>query len=209
MKADHDRLTYEIQETPGSLVITYRGNQNRGRALIILLSVILAFAYLLGGFALLIPNGSSPESEFQPLIYLCLGSFILLLVYGAYVALSWALDQMLDREQVTLTATSLTVEKSGYGSIHLTREFYLKESDCLHPTSILYMFEGIIELSPSRFLARASQMGSGRTLLFTSPMRWFCRGLTKEDHLAILTRIKAKFPNINVLLENEPLVGPG
>jgi hypothetical protein len=40
-------------------------------------------------------------------------------------------------------------------------------------------------------------------------MRWFCRGLSKKEHIAILAHIKENFPNINVLVDDGPLVGPG
>jgi hypothetical protein len=195
-----------IHENPDSLVITYRGSQNVGRVLIILLMVILAPVFPLIALATVLAQANPIEFEFDPLMVLCLGSMIFIFAYGTYVALTWALDLVLNHEKVTITATSLTVEKSGFGSIHLSREFYLKKSDCLHPT---FMYECVIALSPSRFLARASQISRGRNWLFTSPMRWFCRGLSKEEHIAILARIKAKFPNINVLMEDEPIVGPG
>ena len=114
----------EIHENPDSLVITYRGNQNRGRAMISFWSGDSCCLHAsLIALAPDLAHAKPIEFEFYPLTILCLGSFILLLVYGAYVALSWALDQMLDREQVTFTATSLTVEKSGFGSIRLAREF--------------------------------------------------------------------------------------
>jgi hypothetical protein len=35
------------------------------------------------------------------------------------------------------------------------------------------------------------------------------RWLSREDKIAILTRIEEKFPNINVLMDDGPLVGPG
>ncbi len=196
----------EIHENPDSLVITYRGSQNVGQALIILLLVFLTPVFPLIALAPDLSRTNPAEFLFDPNIFLCLGSIILILLYGAYVALSWALDLVLNHEKVTITADSLTIEKSGFGSIHLSREFYLKKSDCLHPT---FMYQGMIALSPSRFFARASQLSRGRDWFFTSPMRWFCRGLSHEEHLAILVRIKAKFPNINVLMENEPIVGPG
>jgi hypothetical protein len=132
-----------------------------------------------------------------------------LFIYGTYVSLAWSLDLMLDHEKITITTSSLTIEKSGFGSIHLSRKFYLKESDCFHPMFMARYMQEMITLSPSRFLARISQTGGGRTWLFTSPMRWFCRGLSKEELIAILTQIKGKFPNITVLMEYEPLVGPG
>jgi hypothetical protein len=196
-----------IQETPDGLVITYRGSQNPVRALISLISAIFAPVILLVLITSDLASAKPIEFEFDPLTVLCLGSMIFIFAYGTYIALSWALDLMLDRELITITATNLTVEKSGFGPIHLSREFLLKESDCLH---LMFMFTGHrITLSPSRLLARIGQMGTGRDWLFTSPMRWFCRGLSREELIAILTRIKSKFPNIKVLMENDPIVGPG
>jgi hypothetical protein len=207
MKADKSHPTYEIQETPESLIITHRGRQNWGWALINFLPVALIIACSLVLLSLELTQAYLTESEGDPLTFLCLGLTIIIPAYGVYVSLTWTLDQLLDREKITITTASLTIEKSGFGTIHLSHMFPLNRSLFLH--LMILDLRGRIVLSPSRFIARLSQMGFFRTWFLTSPMRWFCRGLSKQEHLAILTRIKEKFPNINVLMDDGPLVGPG
>jgi hypothetical protein len=199
----------EIHENPDSLVITYRGSQNVGRAVIFLLSSILGLVFLLLVIAPDLDQFQLSEVNLSPIILICPGVFLLLFIYSAYITLTWALDLMLDREKVTITAGSLTIEKSGFSSIHLSREFYLNESACLHPMFMAIYMESMISVSPSRLTTRLSQTGGFRHWFLASPMRWFCRGLSKEEHVTILQRIKRKFPNINVLMDYEPLVGPG
>jgi hypothetical protein len=199
----------EIEETPDSLVIRYRGNQHVGRAYIYLLSSIFAFVILIFLFAPSIIHLIQSEVGIPPLLIICPGIFITLYIYGAYVSLTWALDLMLDREKITITANNLIIEKSGFRSIHLSREFLLYNSNYLHPMFLAMLMDNMIELSPSRLLARIGQAGGGRSWLFASPMRWFCRGLSKEEQVAVLQRIKGKFSNINILMDYDPLVRPG
>jgi hypothetical protein len=199
----------EIHENPESLIINYRGKQKVGRAVIFLLYSIFTFVFLVIFFAPDIAQLDLSEVKIIPILIICPGIFLSLYIYSAFVTLTRALDLMLDCEKITITAGSLTIEKSGFGTIHLSREFYLKESACLYPMFNILSMESMIALSPSRFLTRLRQTGTFRDWFLTSPMRWFCRGLSNEERVVILQRIKSKFPNINVLMDYEPLVGPG
>lgn len=40
-------------------------------------------------------------------------------------------------------------------------------------------------------------------------MRWLCRDISKEERAVLLSWIKEKFPNIDVLMDDGAIVGPG
>ena len=157
MKIDKGRATYEIQETPDNLIITHRGRQNWGWALINLLPVILIVVILLFLITTDLPYAYPNKPETNLLTFLCLGLSMFIPSYVAYAALTWALGLMVDHEKITITADSLTIEKSGFGSIHLSREFLLEKS-----TSSIYVPGSPTQERPESIPFRRSSESDGK-----------------------------------------------
>jgi hypothetical protein len=183
----------EIHENPDSLVITYHGRKRQSKAFIsIFIMFGLLLIMLLNTFLVLAEH----DRDLGDLIFL--GVFWMVTLYLEINGPSWVLKPLLDHETITITGHEIRVEKYGFRTIHRTRTFQLKGKPVFHfgqenPNEMHITF------SPSSFVAHFTSLPSIRFWFYPSPMHNFCGNVSSTDGLGILDRIKAKFPQFEIL----------
>jgi len=203
MKTDKVRPTYAIQETQDSLVITWQGKKGVKwvviRSLVGILFLVLIFLNIervYFEYQVFYRSGVAYTAILMQHVILWLCTVYLLIINSIY-----ACDLLFDLEKIMIMKDTIRVEKSGFLSFHRHKHYSLLNYPFFQYTIVDYGSSCVSfsHLRKSRFIHS----------LYPQPMHWFCRGISSQDALAILTRIKKKFPDINVLMDYEPIVRPG
>ena len=192
MKKSKPHYQVSIRETPDSLVIQYRGKKRV--ALIIVYSFVLILYFAVTSINLLLIFTGTHGSFWWDLFYV--GSTLYFIIYIAIISPAIFLNSLLNHETDTITDHAVRVEKSGFGSVRLNKEFPLKKKP---------IFRLGNEIIGSKYISfsRSIAMAKLTRLLPLNLMRYFCPGISPEDGLAILERIGAKFPQFDVLRDPE------
>jgi hypothetical protein len=186
MKAVESAYQFEIQETPDSLIIHYQGRKNRGKAIMILLFMIV---YLLGLIVGIYMALTLDADKLNILAFSWVTMPFVLITLIPYIE-----DLLLDREMITIMADQIRVEKSGFRSIHRTRIFTLRDIPVFH--FALFSERSLcIAFRYSGFMSRLKEIG----WFFSSKSPKFCSGISAKDGALILDRLHAKFPQFYIL----------
>jgi hypothetical protein len=201
------KYQYTIEDTINGLTIHYQGTKRWGAAVLIVMLAILVLLIMIPMMTEILNDPTIINTnDYVPMI-VTVGILMAGLLYGLFIYLTWALDLLLDDETITIDAHSIRVEKSGFGSFHLSKEYTLKGNTIFH--MMVMNLSNVISFSRYKLTARLSQHGSFRYWIHPSPMRWFCRRISASDGALILSRIKSKFPQYDFFREQDPIVGPG
>jgi hypothetical protein len=202
MKANKSYPTYEIRETPESLIIAWRGIK-RVKAVVILSLVEILFLFLMVGdieyvyteYQVFHQAGItfSTTISFHIILWMCTIYFLII------QAINFS-GLLLEHETITIMKNTIRIEKSGFRLINRYKQYSLDKNQLFQFTVLDFnnSFVSFSRLLKPRLLYS----------FFPQPSRWFCRGISIQDADIILTRIKAKFPNIKVLMYDGSLVGP-
>jgi hypothetical protein len=204
MGAGNQQYTYEIKETPDSLVITWQGHRDWKQASSYLIRLLFYIAlFLITSIEFLSPAAApTPSARIWRIITLILmWSFISITFFIPDI--TSALDHLLNHETIQISADRFFIEKYGWLSIRRRDYFQLNDRYFLTIPLSNKLKAQLPNPQSQISLSNPKSMGCLRSLLREGinhhPMQRFCRGISSDDCLEVLQRIKAKFPELTVI----------
>lgn len=188
----HSRSSFSYEEIRDGIKITTLHTQNWSPFLLAILSILTLAAVTLFGLIRIV---QLLMQDFPPSAWLGNILLIVALALAVYILIEvsrQAMDNAFLREDVTITAESITIERSGFLGFRKKKEIPAGQIRCIQPT---------IQLA-----ARDSQLAD--VLMNTSKISKIsittrqkrntyypiCRGLSVDDMVSTLDRIHDKYP---------------
>jgi hypothetical protein len=182
--------TYEIQETPGSLVITWHGSKLIGFFIFRVIFTLLMLLFWIYTFytEIIITPGSAKE------LFICAGIFLALVMIYFLFTSSIPLNLLLSEEVIKITEDSIEMTRSGFGSLVRHKQFPISGNTVITSMSQILGPKYLHFYNPSFDRYFKSIPMYKVDVLHQS----FCFGITYTDSQVILERIKTKFPRIKL-----------
>jgi hypothetical protein len=184
---------YTVEDSINGLTITHQGQKSWWQ-LILFLGIL---GYLLYLFVPMISDFSSKLiSQSDPTLVLFFGFVFLVLGYALYQAFITGLDGLFDRERILIDGQNIQITKSGLGNIERTRTIHTDGRMCffqIRSMGICCYRSTLLAKIYNKGLLRASNI---------NPMRCFLRGISEDDAIAVLERIKSKYPQYDIYYHN-------
>jgi hypothetical protein len=182
-----------MEDTINGLSITYQGKKSWWQILFFL----GILGYLLYLFVPMISDFSSkPVNLSDPSLVILLVLVFFVLGYAIYQTFVTGLDALLDREKITINDQDIQIEKSGFGNIERSKSLHTDGKMCF------FSIRGMgISFYRSQLLAKIYNKGLLRSSNI-NPMRCFLRGISENDAIVILDKIKSKYPQYDIYYRN-------
>ena len=190
MAADRYPYTYELHETPGSLVISWHGSKLIGFFIFRIIFTLLLILFWIYTFysEIIITPGSAKE------LFICAGVFFALVMVYYFFTSSIPLNLLLSEEVIKITEDSIEITRSGFGSLVRHKLFPISGNTVITSMSQILGPNYLHFYNPSFDRYFKSIPMYKVDFLHQS----FCFGITPKDSQVILERIKTKFPRIQL-----------
>ena len=189
MNKPDSKYTYTIEDTINGLAITWRGSKRWLESILnLVLSCMLGYIFIKILLEILLNLGNILNTA-------VLVSYLFLLVVIAIelpFILMDALDGMFDQERITINDDSIQVRKTGFGSREWNKTYSTDGKMCF-----FHVRTGLIAFYRSKGLVMIYSKGFLKSTAI-HPLRRFLRGASEEDAIAVLERIKARYPRYDI-----------
>jgi hypothetical protein len=183
------KYTYTIDNTINGLAITWWGRKRWLESILnLVLSCMLGYVFIKILLDILLNLGNIHNTA-------VLVSYLFLLLIIAWelpFILMGMLDGMFDQEMITINDDSIQVRKSGFGSREWNKTFSTDGRMCF-----FHVRTGLIAFYRSKWLAMVYSKGFLKSTAI-HPLRCFLRGASEKDAIAVLERIKARYPRYDI-----------
>lgn len=185
MDKPKSKYTYTIEDTLNGLILTW---QSRKRWLDVILGFCLT-CLMSYGVKFFIDTFFKKDTA-ALVVLIGLLWLIILIFYIAY-SLFEMLDSLLNLEVITVGHSSIRITKKGLGPFRYTRNLITSGKISVFKHQEGFMGHGSnlsVYISGSRF----------RLLASIDPMRRFLHGISEQDAISILEKIKARYPQYDI-----------
>jgi hypothetical protein len=182
------KYQYTVQDTLNGLTITWQGRK-RWIEVLLYLGGFCYMGYHVIIYLVKLLSIQSLTINANPAVILV---GIPAMVIFLYVCFTEGFQGLFNMEQVIINAETIQVSKSGLGSFTLKKTFFTNGKMCFfHITGLLLAFY------KSKQMAKIYSKGFLKPTAI-HPMRRCFYGISKQDAIAILEKIKARYPQYDI-----------
>lgn len=189
------KYQYTITDSVNRLVITYQRPRNWQLPVYSFIVSVVLFAFLTWAIAQMMTfftSGAEPSTWIIMLIVVPVFLFAMLR------AIATGQDSLLTTEKIQIDDKSVQIEKSGFQAMERSQTIQTDGK------ASFFLGRGIaksLAVTRSKFLAQVYSSG----MLYSSlsdPMHCFLRGISHQDAIMVLEKIKVKFPQYDIQYQN-------
>ena len=195
MNNAQSKYQYTIEDSINGLVISYQRPKSWQLPVYSFIVSAVLFLFLTWAIAQMMTFFTSGAATSTWIIMLIV---VPVFLFTMLRSISTGLDSLLTSEKIQIDDKSVQIEKSGFQAMERNQTI------ATNGKASFFLGRGIgksLAVTRSKFLALMHSSGMLYSILI-DPMHCFLRGISQEDAIAVLEKIKEKYPQYDIQYQN-------
>jgi hypothetical protein len=195
MNSPQSRYQFTIDDSINGLVITYQRPRSWQLPIYSFIVSAVLFLFLTWAIAQMMTFFSSGA---EPSTWIIMLIVVPVFLFTMLRTISTGLDSLLTTEKIQIDDQRVQVDKSGFQAMERNQTF------TTNGKASFFLGRGIaksLAVTGSKFLAQMYSIGMIHSSL-NDPMHCFLRGISQQDAIEVLEKIKVKFPHYDIQYQN-------